>query len=247
MKNLTDRRKDLRDSLRGLEIDLRKANNEKDQLSSQVSALTLANKQLEEDLKHLENTKKSLQKKIEKLEEAIMSPTEGNPRDKALRRLIAESPAPEGLKKPRLTNPSSEFLTPSRLVSPVPETSFQPPSTSPQLKLKSSSIGLGPLRTSQTNPFSFKNNAPVRNPLANSFTANKFSIFNKRRLADPSAPSTSFGNEISYDGLGGHSKIDTFPNPVRTIKRTKSSSSMFKSKNVAPAQTLKLDNYFDLT
>ena len=56
---------------------------------------------LESDIRHLEQEKKSLSCKIKDLEKAILSPGSDNLRDKALRRLIAESPAPEFLKRMR--------------------------------------------------------------------------------------------------------------------------------------------------
>lgn len=56
---------------------------------------------LEGDISHLEQEKKSLSAKIRDLEKAILSPGADTTRDKALRRLIAESPAPEHLKRMR--------------------------------------------------------------------------------------------------------------------------------------------------
>jgi len=54
-----------------------------------------------------------------------------------------------------------------------------------------------------------------------------------------------------YDGLGGHSKVDEFPQPIRgPIKKAKSSSSIVKKKLSAPLGIPKLtefDGFIDLT
>lgn len=67
----------------------------------QIKTLSSILRHLESDIRHLEQEKKSLTEKINFLEKAILSPSSDNVRDKALRRLISESPAPEHLKRMR--------------------------------------------------------------------------------------------------------------------------------------------------
>ena len=102
----SDKKRDLRERLRTCQRDLSAANLEKEKLNEEVNLKSKLNKQLEDDLQHLENEKRSLQKKVCDLEKAISSPNGRNPRDSALQRLLLESPIPEAVRRPKLTDPA---------------------------------------------------------------------------------------------------------------------------------------------
>jgi hypothetical protein len=102
----SEKKRDLRERLRICQRDLSAANLEKEKLNEEVNLKSKLNKQLEDDLQHLEHEKKSLQKKVCDLEKAISSPSGRNPRDSALQRLLLESPIPEAVRRPKLTDPA---------------------------------------------------------------------------------------------------------------------------------------------
>ncbi|XP_050354779.1 E3 ubiquitin-protein ligase TRAIP isoform X2 [Nymphalis io] len=98
---------------------------------------------------------------------------------------------------------------------------------SPYLNLKQSSLALTALQRHPTHPLPEKNLKPSEYALLNSarsavtrkpdLASAKTSIFQKRepakiQFSQENDPNMSFMN-ISYDGLGGHSKLDTFPVP----------------------------------
>jgi chromosome segregation ATPase len=116
MQAASDKKRDLRDRLRICQRDLNAANVQKEKLNEEVNLKSKLNKQLEDDMQHLEREKRSLQKKIRDLEKAISSPSGKNPRDNALQRLILESPIPDAVKVPRLTDPAEADTSPSTLV-----------------------------------------------------------------------------------------------------------------------------------
>lgn len=117
MQAASDRKQALRDQLRTCQQDLSAANLQKEKLYEEVNLKSKLNKQLEDDMQHLEHEKRSLQKKIRDLEKAISSPSGKNPRDSALRRLILESPIPEAVKVPRMTDSAEGDTSTSTLVS----------------------------------------------------------------------------------------------------------------------------------
>ena len=104
----SDKKRDLRERLRLCQRDLSAANLEKEKLNEEVNLKSKLNKQLEDDLQHLEHEKRSLQKKVSHLEKAISSPSGSNPRDSALQRLLLESPIPEVVRRPKLTDPAED-------------------------------------------------------------------------------------------------------------------------------------------
>jgi septal ring factor EnvC (AmiA/AmiB activator) len=116
MQAASDKKRDLRDRLRICQRDLCAANLQKEKLNEELYLKSNLNKQLEDDMQHLEHEKRRLQKKVHDLENAISSPSGKNPRDSALRRLILESPIPEAIKVPRLTNPAEADTSTSALV-----------------------------------------------------------------------------------------------------------------------------------
>lgn len=116
MQAASEKKRDLRDRLRIYQRDLSAANLEKERLNEDINHKSKLNKQLEDDLQHLEHEKRSLQKKIRDLEKAITSPSGKNPRDSVLQRLILESPIPEAVRIPRLTDPAEGDPSTSAMV-----------------------------------------------------------------------------------------------------------------------------------
>ncbi|XP_068086083.1 E3 ubiquitin-protein ligase TRAIP [Anabrus simplex] len=80
-----------------------------------------AKRQLEKDLEHLEHERKRPLKKIKLLEEAMISPSTSHPAESAPRRLIAESPAPVDIQRPKLSDPEDDMLTHSLQVTMADE------------------------------------------------------------------------------------------------------------------------------
>lgn len=101
----TDKKRRIANKLKENDKELTQARTEIYKLKAELKTLLESKEHLEQDVKHHEEEVRSLQKKIKKLEEAIVSPTAS--KNSALRRLIAESPAPADFKRPRLSNPDA--------------------------------------------------------------------------------------------------------------------------------------------
>ncbi|PSN44320.1 hypothetical protein C0J52_09281 [Blattella germanica] len=108
---VSEKKRELRDRLKACQLELHDVHAQKEKLIQEVLAKTDLNRQIETDLKHVEEEKKSLQKKIRDLERAISSPNSKDPKSRALERLIFESPAPEAAKRPRLSDPTKTTST----------------------------------------------------------------------------------------------------------------------------------------
>jgi chromosome segregation ATPase len=104
----SDKKRKLGEKLRMCQWRLCAANLEKKKLNEEISHKSKLNKQMEDDLQHLDHEKRSLQKKVSDLEKAISSPSGSNPRDSALQRLLLESPIPEAVRRPKLTDPAED-------------------------------------------------------------------------------------------------------------------------------------------
>ena len=104
MHAASDQKRNLRVQLRTCWLDLSAANLEKEKLNEEINLKSQLNKQLEDDLQHLEHENRSLQKKVYDLEKAISSPSGRNPRDSVLQRLLMKRPIPEAVRRPKLTD-----------------------------------------------------------------------------------------------------------------------------------------------
>jgi hypothetical protein len=117
MRVASDQKRILRERLRMYQEDLREANFEKEKLNEDVNLKSKLNKQLEDDLQHLEHEKRSLQKKVYELEKAISSSPSGrNHKDSVLQRFLPESPIPEAVTRPKLTDPAEDDSFTSTMV-----------------------------------------------------------------------------------------------------------------------------------
>jgi hypothetical protein len=92
-----------------------------------------------------------------------------------------------------------------KLLSPESNPNCQSEPQSPYLNMKSCSVRLTPLKGYQ--------NVTQSLPSA----SNKFSIFNKLPCT-LMASSVTTNPEAAYDGLGGHSEVDSFPVPSPKFK-----------------------------
>ena len=172
----------------------------------------------------MEEQVSSLKKKIEVLQQSVISPS-NDVKNSVINRMIHESPAP--LKRPRLTDPTDFSKTPDTSKETVEdeprvlvdETVYtnEGDTGSPYLKLKNNVIGGASL---------------MRKPLSNRI--------NK--------PDTIFKQSVKitgYDGLGGHSSVDEFPKPRSKIIKNMKIKNM-KIKNSAAGTTMKIDSFFNL-
>lgn len=172
------------------------------QKSRDLNELQQVNRTLTSDLKHAEEEKDNLKSKVNWLQDAIDSPS-GDVRQSALNRMITENPAP---------------------YFPGLDTDDEPGenvSKSPFLKTKSCSIvGLNKRKLPSSS-------LPQPSPCKESTNISHFNIMKKSRLAScslsqqqgpfPKGPivSKNKSGDKFYDGLGGHSKPDVFPQKVR--------------------------------
>nr|CAD7427843.1 unnamed protein product [Timema monikensis] len=215
------------DKRRRLREELRVAQSERIHLRNELAGHATALKRLEEDLDHSEAEKRSLRKKVTELEQAILSPTASG--QSALRRLVAESPAP-----PRLTDPRDDQNADTPRVLPKAKTLDD----SPYLNIKSSSVGLTPLRPTQNSNL----RAPAR--------PGGYSIFKKARLTTASSNvATEARPDLAFDGMGGRSKLDEFPVPrlaMKTKNKPRPAGLVNAAKlKKASGQMLKIRSYFD--
>ncbi|XP_067004019.2 E3 ubiquitin-protein ligase TRAIP [Anabrus simplex] len=234
MKSATEEKRNLLKRVREVEHKLAVSSMEYKKLQNELDSQINAKLQLEKDLEHLEHERKRLLKKIKGLEEAMMSPSTSHPAESALRRLIAESPAPVDIQRPKLSDPGDDVLTLSLSCSSPVKSQAVNNKPSPYLNVKSSSIGLTPLRPSTS---------------SNRLVSDKFSIFKKARMTTQmSSTSSTHDPETAYDGLGGHSKLDEFPKPSPKPQKLKKhvvgAVYKLKTKDI-PSKTIKLDHFLD--
>lgn len=208
--------------------------------SRDLAELQRSNRGIASDLRHVEDERASLKQKVRVLQESIDSPS-ADPRKSAIRRIMAESPAPmnlsaleEAAASPTPAAASRPNAQASKSPSQSSSSSTSQPSSSscvaaagaspPFLQTKSCSIlGLQKLgRSADPTGGGAAGFAP--NPLA----AKDFNILaKKRRLApnvkkkggsqllptETAVATFSDVKEQFYNGFGGHQKLDEFPKP----------------------------------
>jgi len=109
-------KQNLREQLDICLLNLSAANSEKEKLIEEINLQSKLNKQLEDDLQHLDHEKRSLQKKLYEFEKAVSSPSGSNPRDSVLQRHLLESRVPEAVRRPNLNDPTEDNSFTSRMV-----------------------------------------------------------------------------------------------------------------------------------
>ncbi|XP_017781704.1 PREDICTED: E3 ubiquitin-protein ligase TRAIP [Nicrophorus vespilloides] len=196
------------------------------QIKKENEALKNNNKILASDIevhKNCESERKYLKGKILELKNKIdLNRSVSHTPDRSVQRIIAESPAPQQIN----LNDAVDIIDLSNIESPTVNERVKQimDSDSPYLPVKSNTVGL------MNAKFSIAN-GPSTSQKPISVPANKFSIFKggmpKTDTLKVSKP------EYNYNGLGGHSKEDIFPSPIRAsvpLKRIKSNSIISSSK-----------------
>ncbi|XP_034246664.1 E3 ubiquitin-protein ligase TRAIP-like [Thrips palmi] len=241
-----ERREQMKESHNADKNEIRKLRQEIRELKAALETADSTKQHLESDIRHLEQEKKSLTEKINFLEKAILSPSSDNVRDKALRRLITESPAPEYLKRMREDDETTDddshtpvIAGPGRSFSQS-QTENIPSQQAKRLELDGSpALGVRPLIVKGSG-------VPLKKTQSMPAEFNKMNIFSKRlqpsNLKAPLRPTSQFG--AGYDGLGGHSAADEFPVPSpKPLKKLKPAGPPKFKKLTAPAGVPKLDKF----
>merc|ERR1712183_288385 len=145
-----------------------------------------SNNRLKSDFDYVEDENRSLKKKLEVLQDAIVSPS-GDPKNSAIARLVGEFPAPLKLNMSVVNSPPKQCHS------------------SPKV-----SCGLIGLKQHQkrSSPTGFKRSASLVDP------QNLFSKKPKlTSLSQPSSDTLKVSSRASlfHDGLGGRSKKEDFP------------------------------------
>ncbi|XP_046995313.1 E3 ubiquitin-protein ligase TRAIP [Schistocerca americana] len=261
LQGSTEKRRNLQTQLKESEKDLNSALNELNRLKKELSNQVEKNALLTDDIKHQEAENRSLQKKIKNLEAAIVSPTASHPSQSALRRFVTESPAPNTLKlshniieKRKSTLAEAQGSTAKEEV-PYGELFTCPQSTFGEEKCDDPMENC--LQNQEEEPkkktlklrFNGEESATDLTPLRGiKFrtipVCNKFSIFKKPRSEGTAdvVGSVNYDSEVTYDGHGGHSKLDEFPKlgpKFRPEKRTMKIPIARMKKKAASSDSLK--------
>ncbi|XP_042232532.1 E3 ubiquitin-protein ligase TRAIP-like [Homarus americanus] len=233
LNKTVDDKKRFRDEASSLRSKVKEARSMYNNAVTELNVLQQVNKNLQDDLMFVEKANTSLKKKVNTLEQAISSPS-GDAMNSALHRLIAESPAPAELKRPHTTCSGSDdsFITPEvvRKVARC-ETASESDVVGKALCLEFSPPSSTLLHSSQAKP---KLSLVGRRPLAvttntdRSTNGHQVNIFAKAkpdeclRMSQKPKSSARLGtDQIGYDGLGGHHKVDVFPKPKPTFLKKK--------------------------
>ena len=217
-----------RRQISSLQLELQKARKE---LKEREEHSTLA----EEDIKRYLTENSKLHDKIKILQESISSPS-GDPRNSALSRMLHESPAPSHL---RLSNLGASPCVPN---------------LTQKSRVKTEPLGLNvsSIRPKLSDPQEQEDRQTQRNKefrkASDDDTPEPESLKFKRMKVDPVPSSSGY----YYDGLGGHSRPDIYPNPSSSLRLAKSDSlskAVFKTKPVTiktkgKIQTKTLDFFF---
>ena len=172
----------------------------KDENVVKVNELTLANKKLTEDMDHIEEENNDLRTKLNKLQEAIASPS-GDAKSSAIARFISENPAP---------NNSMLGNSP-----PTPKTTVK----------SCGIVGLNRKNAQERSPCKNISNSLKRSMSSQLADEQATSLFSKKNKVSYSQPQP----DTFYNGLGGHSKDDAFPSARPTGSNlTGSTSAAYK-------------------
>ncbi|XP_045581551.1 E3 ubiquitin-protein ligase TRAIP-like [Procambarus clarkii] len=256
LNKTVDDKKRLRDEASSLRSKAKEARQNYNAAVTELSVLQLANKNLQDDVKSLERENVSLKKKINALEQAISSPS-GDVKNSAIHRLIAESPAPAEYKRPHSSScdgDEDDVLVTPEIVRKVARSETAAESND-EAAIQSSQSSL-----SDSSQFNLKVNLfPGRRPLVkicqptNSQHHNIFAK-NKPSLKDLGmSPKTSSGphvglNQMGYDGLGGHHKVDEFPKPKQVFLKKKTGIKVVnKGGSGSMVQSTTLKDFFQNT
>ncbi len=207
--------KQLYKSLQQKTNELNQMKAQKDENVVKVNQLAIDNNRLRADMTHMEEENNDLRSKLNKLQEALVSPS-NDPKSSAIARLVRENPAPLYLEQ-------------------------SPPT--PKLAKKSCGIvGLNQRSPCKNIGNSLKRSLSTRDESSDVPTS-LFS--KKLKSSSLSQPTTSAKKDYFYDGLGGHSKADIFPTsqakPSSSFVLSKKPKGVSKQPKVNPNQSRKMD------
>ncbi|XP_006820068.1 E3 ubiquitin-protein ligase TRAIP-like [Saccoglossus kowalevskii] len=193
-------RRTMRDELEQTKRCLQVKNKALIEKTEEVSSLQRQLALAEEDVAHSENENKGLRKKISILERAVESPsgTAG-----AISRLIMESPAPQHLKKPRLSGSHDSGDIEFNLIPGNPDTP-EIVKESPSIKMKSECEEFG-VNYVKTTSLAKENMAQKQAAADKALMCNMYrnsSLFKKRPLLDSKESESKIRR--GYNGFGGH-------------------------------------------
>ena len=180
-----------------------------------------SNNRLKSDFDHAEDENQRLKKKLEVLQEAIVSPS-GDPKNSAIARLVSEFPAPLKLNMSIVNSPPKQCHSSPKAFSGL--------------------IGLKQ-RQKRSSPTGFKRSASLVDP------QNLFS--KKPKLTSLSQPSSntikvSSRASLFHDGLGGRSKKEEFPSREDGPRHSSTSVKKKITKTVMPDRNLQtINKYFN--
>ncbi|KAK7072443.1 hypothetical protein SK128_027439 [Halocaridina rubra] len=217
MSKAVDDKKRIRNLNLTLKSDMKDLQSSYNTVSEKLDTYEQVNKQLQDDILSLELDNQSLRKKIGRLEEAIASPS-GNVKNSALHRLIAESPAPEKLKRPLSSHSDEDDII------ATPEIVRQ---MALMENLDDSIEYIGTSKQPNIIPSTKKIALPGRKPFAVTSMSHSHrlshDIFAKRKASSlihgksQSTTEAVLHDDIGYDGLGGHHKVCEFPIPKPAV------------------------------
>ncbi|KAL7642606.1 UNVERIFIED_CONTAM: hypothetical protein RMT77_007170 [Armadillidium vulgare] len=203
---------------------------------------------LSDDNKSLERENKSWKKRNAALQESLISPS-ADAKNSLIQRLLTESPIPFELNKKKrsmATHDDIVDLTPE-IIRKVSRTSSNDDvskknsessqnDASPYLQIKSASIAALNLPTRTADMLKNGTNSKTH-PFAGLAKAKSWSAV------------SSFPNDdVGYDGLGGHHKVDHFPDPnkakILPVKKKKPPLPKVNSRGVSKIHSNTLKNFF---
>jgi len=163
-------------------------------LSRQVQELSNENRTLASDLRHAEDERGALKKKVSTLQDAINSPS-GDPRGSVINRMVTEFPAP------------------MQCIESDSEDEGKLDTGSPFLKTKS--CGIVGLNKRKATPCQDSTNYSQMNIMKKArvgvSSLSKDDNLNAACSQSSSSAAEAKSREKYYDGFGGHSKLDVFP------------------------------------
>lgn len=254
MESNVQRRKELRERIRRLEREIFEFKSERDNLLQYEAKC----RQLEEDLAHSENEKRSLCAKLQELKSKLISKRKTAGED--IHRFIAESPAPQGLKtlsEPESTSDASNSImtSPDLFATPVKESRAESPELNPESKRKENSPEILPKFKSREKPcpaVKSQGAGSLSQPSSRLTSSGpSLSILSKKPRVLPMKAGGE-KKEMYYDGFGGHSKVDDYPSPILSLKQKVLKNNLMsvktKRRKLGDSSNKKLENYFvDLT
>ncbi|KAB7503475.1 E3 ubiquitin-protein ligase TRAIP [Armadillidium nasatum] len=203
---------------------------------------------LSDDNKSLERENKSWKERNAALQESLISPS-ADAKNSLIQRLLTESPIPLELNKKKrsmATHDDIVDLTPE-IFRKVSRTSSKEDvskknsessqnDASPYLQIKSASIAAL--------------NLPTRTAdmLKNGTNSKTHSFAGLAKAKSWSAVSSFPNDDVGYDGLGGHHKVDHFPDPnkakILPVKKKKQPLPKVNSRGVSKIHSNTLKNFF---